>query len=135
MSFKNQEQVWQTLCGDQKVKQPKLKEDTLVRLSTIRTTFRKGYLSGWTEELFTVAQAIAGDPPYYKIKDLNNEILKGTFYGEELQNIGKTDNLYKIESILKKRKCGKKQKYLIKWSSFPDSFNSWVAKSDLVHYA
>ena len=70
-----------------------------------------------------VAQAIAGDPPYYKIKDLNDEILKGAFYGEELQKVVKTDNLYKIESILKKRKSGKKQKYLIKWSSFPDSFN------------
>ena len=98
MSFKNQEQVWQTLYGDQKVKQPKLKEDTLVRLSIVRTiSFRTGCLPGWIEELFTVAQVIAGNPPYYKIKDLNNEILKGAFCAEKLQKVVKTDNLYKID--------------------------------------
>ena len=68
VSFKNQGQIWQTLYGDEKVKQPKLKEDTLVRLSTVHTTFRKGYLPGWTEELFTVAQAIAGNIHIIKSK-------------------------------------------------------------------
>ena len=43
-----------------------------------------------------VAQAIARDPPYYKIKDLNNEILKGTFYGEELQKVVKQTTFIKL---------------------------------------
>ena len=49
-------------------------------------------------------QAYSGDPPFYKMKDLNNEILDGTFYAEELQKIYNTDGIFKIESILKKRR-------------------------------
>jgi len=53
-----------------------------------------------------VADAIAGDPPYYKIKDMNEEILKGTFYDSELQK-------------------------MIKWFGYPETFNSWVHKHDI----
>ena len=55
------------------------------------------------EELFVVAQAVSGDPPYYKIRDLNNEILEGTFYDSELQKISKSDDTYQIERIVKTR--------------------------------
>jgi hypothetical protein len=34
----------------------------------------------------------------------SGEILEGTFYAEELQKVIKTDDVYKIETILKKRK-------------------------------
>jgi hypothetical protein len=34
------------------------------------------------------------------------EILEGTFYAEELQKAIKTDDVYKVETILKKRKKG-----------------------------
>jgi hypothetical protein len=36
----------------------------------------------------------------------SGEILEGTFYAEELQKVIKTDDVYKIETILKKRKKG-----------------------------
>jgi hypothetical protein len=38
----------------------------------------------------------------------SGEILEGTFYAEELQKVIKTDDVYKIETILKKRKKGTK---------------------------
>ena len=41
-------------------------------------------------------QAYFGDLPFYKIKDLNNEILDGTFYAEELQKIYKTDGIFNL---------------------------------------
>jgi len=41
---------------------------------------------------------VAGDMPYYKIKDFDGEVLLGTFYEAELQKIYKKDNVYKIKS-------------------------------------
>jgi hypothetical protein len=36
------------------------------------------------------------------IRDDHGEIVEGTFYAEELQKVIKTDDVYKIEPILKK---------------------------------
>jgi len=131
----NQEEVWQNLYGDLTVRQPKLFEGDLVRLSVLRRPFRKGYLPRWTLELFRISKALAGDPPFYKIEDLGGEILQGTFYEEELQKVHKNDNVFRIESILKRRKRGKQLKYFVKWFGYPSKFNSWVSAKDFVRYA
>ena len=117
------------------MRKPKLKIGDKVRISKNRRAFAKSHLPGWTEELFIVHQAYSGDPPFYKIKDLNNEILDGTFYAEELQKIYKTDGIFKIESILKKRRRKKQQEYLVKWSGYPATSNSWIPAKQLVYYA
>ena len=128
----NQEQVWQTLYSEnKKVKKPKLKVNDQVRLSVTRQQFRKGYLPRWTEEIFEIAQVFQEDPPYYKIKDWNGDVLDGTFYEEELQKVYKNNELYSIERIIKKRRTKKGVEYLIKWSGYPDSFNSWVTEKNL----
>jgi hypothetical protein len=46
-----------------------------VRLSKAKRTFKKGYLSNWTEELFTVVKCIETRPPVYLVKDDHGEIL------------------------------------------------------------
>ena len=102
-----------------------------VRLSKTRRTFKKGYLPNWTEELFTVVKCIETRPPVYVVKDDHGEILEGTFYAEELQKVIKKDNIYKIETVLKKRKKGRRVQYLVKWLGYPESFNSWIFKTDL----
>jgi hypothetical protein len=85
-----------------------------VRLSKAKRTFKKGYLPDWTEELLTVVKCIDTSPPVYLVKDDHGEILEGTFYAEELQKVIKTDDVYKIETILKKRKKRRKVQYLVK---------------------
>ena len=102
-----------------------------VRLSKARRTFKKGYLPNWTEELFTIVKCIETRPPVYVVKDDHGEILEGTFYTEELQKVIKKDNIYKIETILKKRKKGRRVQYLVKWLGYPETFNSWIFKTDL----
>ena len=52
--------------------------------------------------MFTVVKYI--ETPVYLVKDDHGEILEGTFYADELQKVIKTDDVYKIEPILKKRK-------------------------------
>jgi hypothetical protein len=76
-------------------------------------------------------KCIETSPPVYLVKDDHGEILEGTFYDEELQKVIKTDDVYKIETILKKRKKGRKDQYLVKWLGYPESFNSWIVKQDL----
>lgn len=131
VTAENQEEVWQTLYGQAELKTPKLKIGDTVRLSMTRMRFRKGYLPGWTDEIFQVAQVLNTNPPNYKIKDLKGEILEGSFYEEELQKIYKDDDIFRIEHIIKKRRTKKGTEYLIKWSGYPDSFNSWVKEKDL----
>ena len=97
--------------------------------------FEKSYYQGWTEEEFEIAEAFTDDPPYYKIKDLKGTVLEWTFYEQEVQKVVKNDNIYKIESILKKRKRKKHQEYFVKWLGYPDSFNSLIHERDLVRYA
>jgi hypothetical protein len=77
--------------------------------------FKKGYLPNWTEELFTIVRCIETRNPVYLVKDDHGEILEGTFYAEELQKVIKTHDVYKIETILKKRKKGRRAQYLVKW--------------------
>ena len=50
------------------------------------------------------------------------------FKGFSATPYNKTDNLYKIEKILKKKGNG----YLVKWLGYPDEFNSWINKKDLI---
>ena len=70
-------------------------------------------------------------PPVYLVKDDHGEILEGTFYVEELQKVIKTDHVYKIEPIFKKRKMGQRVQYLVKCLGYPESFSSWILKQDL----
>jgi hypothetical protein len=78
-----------------------------------------------------VVKCIETSPPVYLFKDDHGETLEGTFYAEELQKVIKTDDVYKTETILKKRKKGRKAQYFVKWLEYSESFNSWIFKQDL----
>ena len=133
VTWANQTTVSKRLYGRKRPKKScKFSPGDRVRLSKTKRTFKKEYLPNWTEELFTVVvKCIETSPPVYLVKDDHGEILEGIFYAEELQKVIKTDDVYKIETILKKRKKGRKVQYLVKWLGYPESFNSWIFKQDL----
>ena len=62
-------------------------------------------------------------PPVYLVKDDHGEIREGTFYVEELQKVIKTDDVYKIELIFKKRKMRQRVQYLVKCPLAAGSLN------------
>ena len=66
----------------------------------------------------------------YKIKDLNDEIIRGIFYELELQRSKNTFEVYFIEKIIRKNK----NKYLVKWRGYSNDFNSWIDKDDIIKY-
>ena len=61
----------------------------------------------------------------YKIKDLNDEIVNGTFYEKELQKTKNTSDKYIIEKILKTNK----NKIYVKCRGYSNNFNSWIDKN------
>ena len=118
----NEKQVWHTLYDDHdEVKHPKYKFKIVdqVRISKIKRTFNKGYLPNFSKEIFTVSQQVPCNPPVYKLKDYDGEELKGTFYEKELQKVVKSEDVYEVEKILKKRGRGRNVQYLVKWLGYP----------------
>ena len=63
VTWDNEEAVWKRLYEKRlkaKRPQPKLKVGDRVRLNKIHRTFEKGYLPGWTEEVFVVHRVVPG---------------------------------------------------------------------------
>ena len=85
-----------------------------VRICVIKSTFQRVFDDSWSREYFIIADKIAKDiTPVYILKDIQNEVIQGKFYQNELQKIDVTDpdQTYIIEKILKKNKV----KSLVKW--------------------
>ena len=103
-----------------------LKIGDRVRISKYkRKTFDKGYTPNRTEEVFVIDEFRPTSPITYKIKDLNGEEIKGTFYREELQKTDQT--IFRIEKVIRKTK----DRALVKWKGYPNQFNSWVSLKEL----
>ena len=107
----------------------KFKIGDRVRISLEKNIFEKGYETNWTQEIFVIYDIKYSNVPYYYLKDLNNEKLQGTFYEQELQKT-KQDDLYTIEKILKTNK----DRILVKWRGYDNSFNSWINKNNVTKY-
>ena len=129
VTTQNKAKVWFRLYADPvPYKEPLLRVGDSVRISKARRTFKKGYLAKWTEEIFTIVERKSTHPPTFLLADYSGEILKGTFYPQELQKVSKRDDIYRIEQILKREK----NRVLVKWKGYPDKFNSWVPVKDLL---
>ena len=75
------------LYGDMKASltKPKFKIGDKVRISKYkRKVLDKGYTANWTKEMFIIDKFQYTNPITYKIKDLNCEEIKGSFYKQEL---------------------------------------------------
>lgn len=104
-----------------------------VRISQLKHPFQRDYQQKWTEEYFKVSNRYKRDGiPVYKIKDLAEDPIEGTFYESELQKVVKSgDILYRVEKVLKKRKRGHSKEVYVKWDGWPSKFNSWIPESSL----
>lgn len=68
----------------------------------------------------------------YKLKDLADDPIEGTFYESELLKVIKSgDILYRVEKVLRKRKQGKTKEVYVKWKGWPNKFNSWIPENFL----
>ena len=124
----NENKVWRNLCptNENRSIKPKFSVRDRVFIARKKAVFNKGYMPRWTEEVFIIASIQNTDPPTYKIKDNNDEEIKGTFYEQKLQKT--TQEIFRLEKIIKIHG----NKSLVKWLGYPDSANSWVVNKELV---
>ena len=131
---KNESKVWSYLYGDLIYLKPGKPAFTIgdkFRISKYkRQVFDKGYTPNWTEEIFVINKVSPTKPVTYSIVDLTGEEIKGSFYKQELQRA--KQQTFRIEKVI--RRDNKKKMALVKWSGYPDNFNSWVRFKDLVDF-
>ena len=123
---KNSKSVYDSLFPNKKIGKlkGKFKVGDRVRISKKRKDFTKGYLPNFTEEIFVILKVLETDPPTYILNDMNDEIIKGSFYEQEL--VKYENDAYEIEKIIKR----KKDKLLVKWKGYIEP--SWINKSDIM---
>ena len=123
----NEEQVWNRLykarLRPRRVKKPTLRVGDKVRLQKKHRPFKKGYLPGWTEEVFSVSTVKNGPPPQYKVVEWDGTPIRGIFYEEDLQKVVVDDqSLFRVEKVLKR----KKGQVLVRWKGWPSKYDSWI---------
>ena len=91
----------------------------------------KRYQEIWTEEVFIIDAIVYGNPTICKIKDRDNEPLKGTFYEQELHLIVEPTT-HRIQQVIRKKKEGDRVLLLyVKWKDYPDKFNSHLFQDEI----
>ncbi|KAL9986619.1 hypothetical protein ACROYT_G000790 [Oculina patagonica] len=127
---KNEGLVYFNLYGDMETSKPKpkFKIGDKVRISKYkRNIFDKGYTPNWTEEIFTIDKIQYTNPITFKLKDLNNEDIQGSFYEPEM--LKAKQEVFRIDKVI--RRDYKKKQALVKWKGYSDDFNSWIPIKDL----
>ena len=127
---KNESTVYINLYGDMKQlsSKPKFKVGDNVRLRRYkRKVFDKGYTPNWSEEIFLVDKIQSTNPITYRLKDLNNEEIQGSFYEPEL--LKAKQDVFRIEKVI--RRDYKKKQALVKWLGYSNDSNSWIPLSSL----
>ena len=66
-------------------KDSRFKVDDKVRISKFKNIFSEGYTPNWSTEIFIVDKINDTVPYTYNLKDLNDEVIIGSFYDRELQ--------------------------------------------------
>jgi transposase InsO family protein len=122
---KNSKKVYNNLFPQTQnnLKKPYFSIGDRVRISKKRKDFHKGYLPNFTNELFIISKILSTEPVTYKLKDMNNEEIVGSFYEQELSKY--SSDVYEIEKILRQSK----DKVLVKWKGYDNP--SWISQADL----
>ena len=97
---KNEGTVYFNLYGNLKrlLSKPKFKVGDKVRISKYkRKVFDKGHTPNWTEEV-TVDEIQYTNPITYKLKDLNDKDIQGSFYEPEL--LKAKQEIFRIDKVI-----------------------------------
>lgn len=107
------------------------KKGDIVRISKFHKMFKKGYLPNFKEEYFMIEKCLKTIPPVYHLKDNTGSILVGKFYKEEL---AKVNPLFFDIKIIKKRKKGNRNEFLVHLKGTPSDQDKWMSTHDLKQY-
>jgi hypothetical protein len=104
-----------------------------VRITHLRRQFQRDYDQTYTEEIFVIRDRFVSQGiPIYKLKDMMDDPIQGTFYASELQRVSKDEEtIWRIDKVLRKRKVRGKEEVLVRWLGWPKKFDSWIPKRDI----
>ena len=95
--YASDDDLWDMQYGDmplhrkKKKGEPNLKTGDFVRIVHTKGPFKKGYYAQWTEEVFVIEKYVPRTGVYY-IKDLQGELIDGTFYEDELIKVWQAED-------------------------------------------
>jgi hypothetical protein len=100
-----------------------------VRISKHRNVFSKGYHPNWSYEIFNIDSVKSeSSPPVYFLRDCKGELIKGSFYPEEIQKTNIPDDVHLIQKVLRRRRRNNKQELYVLWM---DGSKSWISKDSV----
>jgi len=137
--FDNESKVYSNLYGEKsRLNQKKrsiyttiFKLNDPVRTTRFGTKFDRGYKPTFAEEILYIDEILDTFPTTYKLRDFNDKPIKGSYYANELVKYNKQDEDYSYDYILKTRKSkipGMIEAF-VKWTGYPEVFNSWTTIS------
>ena len=86
------------------------------------SSFKKGYLPGWTEEVFVVTHVRRHPVVTYGLSEWDGTPIKGTFYEPDVQKVQVSDDSFRVEKVLKR----KGRNLLVRWKGWPSKYDSWI---------
>ena len=141
VNYQNEMQLWekQQNKGPQKVTQRDnhsvLELGDTVRISHVKKVFNKGYLPGWTDQVYTISRVIRtpkiepefSGPLQYIIRDNNGEDVRGAFYGFELQKVTPPE-MFRVQEVIRQRVRARDgvREYFVRWMGYGEEFISLV---------
>ena len=114
---------------DRKKTKAKFKIGDRIRISYQRNVFDKGYDKNWSWEIYKIKDVLITKPTTYTIEDEKGEIIKGSFYSEELQLTKQKEGVYLISEILKTKNVKGVKMALVKWVGYNDT--TWEPYANL----
>ena len=100
-----------------------------VRVSKTRGVFYKSYKAQYSQEIFEIHRVNDTEPVTYILSDMSNNIIKGSFYAQELLKTSQSIFYYKI---LKRRTVNGVKQYFVHWRDYSEDQNSWINASSEV---
>lgn len=127
---KNETDVWLKQYSNLSIhSKAKFNVGERVRISKQKPVFGKGYEEKWSDETFTIDSINTKyDPPLYSLRDEKGEVLKGSFYEQELQTVP-ANSIHRIEKILRTRTNKGKRQALVKWKGYVEP--TWIDYSQI----
>ena len=102
---------------------PQMPSGRVVRLNKKHRPFKKGYLPGWTEEVFEVTHVRRHPVVTYRLSDWDGTPIEGTFYEPHVHKVQVSDeSLFREEKILQR----KGRNVLVQWKGWPAKYDSWI---------
>ena len=98
-----------------------------MRISRIKGISNMDFYQTGRNKIYKIHKINNSYPVTYILEDLQNEIIEGSFYNEELQKISQEG--FRFEKVLRKKKINGIEHGLVKWIGYSDKFNEWLPVS------